>query len=311
MNVPPVSVVGSLIADLVAQLDRWPALGETRVGQSLAIIPGGKGLNQAVSASRLGCAVTFVGRVGADEFGGMLTRALDDEQIGTRYVSVSSTQATGVAIPFLFPGGENAILTFPQANMTLTAADVRLAAEALSRSRVLLLQLETTDEACCEAARIVASNGGKVILDPAPYRPLHSELMRHVDILTPNLTELEGLTGRPCSSADEVRDSVAQLLEEYPRLHAVVVTMGKDGALVGRPDAHLAIPAPIVDAIDPTAAGDAFNGALAAQLASGTALEQASQVAVVAGALAVTKVGAVPSIPTLAEVRSMQRAMQA
>jgi ribokinase len=309
MNIAPVAVIGSLITDLVAQLDRWPGPGETRVGQRLSIVPGGKGLNQAVAVARQGCDVTFIGRVGADEFGRMLTRALEDEQIATTHVGVSASTATGVAIPFLFPDGENAILTFPQANMTLTAADVRRAADVLVHARVLLLQLETADEAGSEAARLVASNGGTVILDPAPFRPLNSRLMQHVDILTPNLSELEALAGQSCSSADRIQESVAQLLMDYPRLRAVIVTLGKNGALVGQAHGQLAISAPQVTAIDPTGAGDAFNGALAAELVRGATLEQACRLAVLAGALATTKVGAVPSIPTHDEVQQLKRSL--
>lgn len=309
MNIAPVAVVGSLITDLVAQLDRWPAPGETRVGQSLSIVPGGKGLNQAVAVARQGCEVTFIGCVGPDEFGRMLTRTLEDEQIATTHVGVSAATGTGVAIPFLFSDGENAILTFPQANMTLTAADVRRAADVLVHARVLLLQLETADEACSEAARLVASKGGTVILDPAPFRPLNIELMQHVDILTPNLSELEALTGQSCSSADRVQESVAHLLIDYPRLRAVIVTLGENGALVGQANGQLTISAPRVAAIDPTGAGDAFNGALAAELVRGATLEQACQLAVLAGALATTKVGAVPSIPTYSEVQQLKRSL--
>lgn len=298
----PIAVVGSLAADIVTQLPRWPNPGETMFGSSLDVFPGGKGLNQAMAAARHGPGVTFVGQVGDDVFGSILREAVRSEGISDAYVSVAPGEGSGVGLPFVFPGGDNAIVLLPRANMSLSAERVREARSALESSRILMLQFEIPDEACREAAQTVYGPGHIVILDPAPYRALDPDLMAHVDILTPNHTELEAMVGGSLPTLRDVMDATRLIFHRYPQLNALVATLGDQGAVLTTADRVVWIPPVPVKAVDPTAAGDAFNGALAVRLLRDEDMEAACRFAAVAGALTATRLGAAPSLPTGDEV---------
>ena len=304
---PKVTVVGSLNIDLVCQATRRPDKGETIIGDAFDIFTGGKGFNQATAAARLGAEVTLVGSVGADPFGEMLLTAIENEHINSRFVTRRTDIGTGVATIVVEPDGDNSIIVVPRANMALTTADIDAAADCIADADVLLLQLETPIATSEHAAAIAKKHGTTVVLNPAPAQPLPDSLLRYVDILTPNQSETELLSGMEISSHEE-----ACRAAEVLRAHmmdaenaAVVLTLGKQGALMLTATTSERISALSVDPVDTTGAGDAFCGALATALASGETLHSAVAFANAAGAAAVTVVGATPSMPTRSKIERL------
>ena len=305
---PKVAVVGSLNIDLVCHATRRPDKGETLIGDAFDIFTGGKGFNQATAAARLGAEVTLIGSVGTDAFGEMLLTATKNEHIDSRFVRKRTDTGTGVATIVIEPDGDNSIIVVPRANMALTTTDIDAAADRIADADVLLLQLETPIVASAHAAAIAKGskkNGGTtVILNPAPAQPLPDNLLASVDILTPNQSETEFLSGMQISNDEAARTAAAALrarMVDTARA-AVVLTLGAQGALILTATTSERIPALSVDAVDTTGAGDAFCGALATALASGETLREAIAFANAAGAVAVTVIGATPSMPTRAKV---------
>lgn len=305
---PKVTVVGSLNIDLVCHATKRPDKGETLIGDAFDIFTGGKGFNQATAAARLGAEVTLVGSVGADSFGEMLLTATENEHIDSRFVRKRTDIGTGVATIVVEPDGDNSIIVVPRANMALTTTDIDAAADCISDADVLLLQLETPIAASEHAAAIAKgsakSGGTTVILNPAPAQPLPDSLLAFVDILTPNQSETELLSGMQVSNDEEARNAAEVLRARMvdTTTSAVVLTLGEQGALILTSRTSERIPALSVDAVDTTGAGDAFCGALATALASGETLGEAIAFANAAGAVAVTVIGATPSMPTRAKV---------
>ena len=290
MSDPEIVVVGSLNHDITVQVPRLPHHGETVLGTSHSTDTGGKGANQAVAAARLGRDVAMVGRVGADESGAALLRSLAESGVRTDLVAADPGAGTGMAAIAVEPGGENMIVVSPGANTTLTAADV----EALPSADVLLMQLEVPVPVVAAAA---ARATGSVVLNPAPARRLPAELLAACDVLVPNRTELATLAG-----GDGAPEELARRIEGPD---AVVVTLGAAGALVVDRDGAAHVSAPRVEAVDATAAGDAFCGALADALVRDLPLIEAVRWAVAAGAAAATRPGAQSSLPTPAEVEAL------
>ncbi len=286
-------VVGSLNMDLAATSARLPGPGETVLGGSYLESPGGKGANQAHAAARLGGEVAMIGCVGDDPHGWRLRESLANagcDVTGVRTVA----GPTGVALIFVSATGENAIMVAPGANGALTAEDVQAA--ALDGASHVLLQLESPIDAVLAAARAAKAAGAVVILDPAPaIASLPAELLGCVDILTPNEMEGAQLSGHARPTAEAAR----ALQRLGPR--AVILKLGARGCLIATDETTL-VPAPRVDAVDTTAAGDVFNGALAVALSEGTALIPAAEFAVRAAAISVTRRGAQASAPTREEV---------
>lgn len=295
---PDIAVVGSLNRDLTVHTSRHPKPGETVLGTNHYFAGGGKGANQAVAAARLGSAVAMIGAVGDDQHGHELTSALTSDGIDTHGVTSKPTAPTGLAVITVDSDAENTIVVSPGANLTLTPADIASQAQAISSARVVLAQLEIPVETVIAAAALAT---GIFCLNPAPSQPLPGKLVDRVNVLVPNRSELADLADvdEP-STEDQVMAAVAKL--EFAG--AVVVTLGADGALVVEDGAATRLPAPRVDAVDPTGAGDAFCGALAHGLAHGSDLETSTRRAVVAGAIASTRRGAQPSMPTADEVEA-------
>ena len=293
-------VLGSLNMDLIIRMPRLPAAGETVLGGDLATALGGKGANQAVAAARLGGAVTMIGRVGTDAYGQAQRAALQAAGIDAQWL-VSDPQApTGVAFILLEETGQNSIVVSPGANHCLTLGDVRAAQSALEGAACLVMQLETPLDAVMEAASQAARKGVRVVLNPAPARPLPALLLSNVDTLILNETEASLLTGLSVDGDDAIRQAGRKLLEQGP--HCVVLTLGSRGAFWMTAQRSGFVPAFEVQVVDTTAAGDAFVGAFAVALAEGVSEDEAARFACAAGALATTRLGAQPSLPTRAEV---------
>jgi len=287
-----VAVVGSYNVGLTAESPRLPAVGETVLGGRFFEGPGGKGSNQAIAAARLGAEVHFVGCVGQDRYGDDALKLWEDEGL---YLGVRRDQRhTGVGIIFVFPDGDNAIVVAPGANASLSPGDVDLMEETISDCDVLLLQLEIRSETAIHAAKLAKNHGLRVVLNPAPVQPLSAEALRHVDVLTPNETEARVLL-KEQPDADIRPERLAQRLRGAGA-RAVVLTLGKAGALVVDEGGAHAVPTPRVEVVDPTGAGDAFNGALAVALGEGKSLLEAAQWACYAGAHCATKMEVIPGL---------------
>ena len=301
---PKVTVVGSLNVDLVCHAMRRPDKGETLIGDAFDIFTGGKGFNQATAAARLGADVTLIGSVGADLFGDMLLTATENEHIDSRFVTKRTNVGTGVATIVIEPDGDNSIIVVPRANMALTIANIEAAADCIADADVLLLQLETPIAVSEHAAAIAKKHDTRVILNPAPAQPLPDSLLGYVDILTPNQSETELLSGMKVSNHEEARRAAevlrARMVDTVDA--AVVLTLGEQGALMLTATISEHISALPVEPIDTTGAGDAFCGALATALASGETLRSAVTFANAAGAAAVTVTGATPSMPTRTKI---------
>ncbi len=293
-------VVGSSNTDMVVAGERLPAAGETVLGGSFLMAAGGKGANQAVAAARLGANVALVARIGADLFGDQAVRGFEREGIDTRFVSRDPEAPSGVALILVDEAGENLISVAPGANARLSVADVEAARAAIEAAAIVLLQLEVPLETVRSAARIARAAGALVILDPAPARELDDSLLADVSILTPNESEAERLTGIPVGD-DASADRAAAALRARG-VSTVALTLGARGCYLLSGDHRGRVAAPPAEAVDSTAAGDTFNGALAWQLARGAALAVAVETACRAAALSVTRRGAQPSMPTERQV---------
>jgi len=285
--------------DLVVTVPRFPKSGETLFGDAIHYIPGGKGGNQAVAAARLGARTAMIGAVGNDAFGQALTKSLERNGVDVEHVKVAPAVPTGTASITLAPE-DNTIVVVPGANATVSAEDVDRIDRVIAESDIVLLQLEIPMDAVERAAAAAKQHEKPVILNPAPARKLSDELLRSVDYITPNRSELEIMTGMDLSR-HSLEEAMDRLLELGPR--CVVTTLGAEGAawkLQGGPLVRQA--AYRVPVTDTTGAGDAFNAGLAYYLAAGHELEQAVRSAMKVSALAVTKFGAQDGMPTREEV---------
>jgi ribokinase len=295
-------VVGSLNMDLVVQVERMPTPGETLRGGDLQTIPGGKGANQAAAARRLGCEVAMVGRVGADAFGPQLKSNLNDQGVDVTHIQIDDQAASGTALILVERSGENSIVISPGANGNLGAQDVARSRELIEAARILLLQFEIPMQAVSAAIQVARQREVGVILNPAPAQQVPPELLSQVNILAPNESELQTLTGMKTDSLQAVERAACKLLAMG--VPAVVVTLGAQGALLVTSDNVRHVPGIWVEVVDTTAAGDAFIGGLATAMLQDYDLERAVQYANCAGALATTRFGAQPSLPSAAEVTS-------
>jgi len=296
----PIIVVGSSNTDMVIKTARIPQPGETVLGGRFHMAPGGKGANQAVAAARAGGRVHLVARVGNDLFGDSALQGFRRDEIHVNHVIVDEKAHSGIALIIVNEDGENSIAVASGANARLCPEDVRQAQDAIGRAGILLLQLEIPMETVEEAARIAAEAGVKVILNPAPARALNPGLLQRIDILTPNENEVENLTGIKVETEEEAARAARLMLQHGVK--AVLITLGQRGAYVAGQGFRKLIPGFPVEAVDSTAAGDVFNGALAVALAENKPLLDAVRFANAAAAISVTRLGAQPSAPTRQEI---------
>ena len=293
-------VIGSANTDMILKVDRIPRPGETILGGQFAIATGGKGANQAVGAARAGARVKFVARVGCDAFGERTIAGLCRDGINVDGVFRDKFVPSGVALIFVAKDGENCIAVASGANARLSPGDVHTTKAAFNGASVLVMQLETPLATVQAAAELAAHYGVRVILNPAPARPLPNKLLKLVSILTPNESEAEILTGVKVDGARAASKAANKLLARG--VHTVIITLGPRGAFVASAGGGQLVPGFAVKAVDTTAAGDVFNGALAVALAEGESLLEAVRFANAAAALSVTKLGAQPSAPQRSEI---------
>jgi ribokinase len=297
-------VVGSLNVDVSLQATRIPQPGETVRAEDLSIGPGGKGLNQATGSARLGARVHMVGCTGDDRFADVPENAMREAGIDASYVERIPDQHTGTALIIVEKdSGQNAIAVAGGANHAVTPEDVRNAVAAFRSSGVLLVQLELPLEAIETALDLARENALVTVLDPAPARELPDTILRKVDILTPNETEVTFLTGVPVQDVESAAKAGAQLQKRS--LGDVLVTLGAAGCVWVRSTGFAHVPAPRVDAIDTTAAGDAFNAGLAVELARGKPVAGAIDSAIRTATASTLRRGAAAAMPTPQEVETL------
>lgn len=302
-----ITIVGSLNMDLVIKAPRLPEMGETVTGGEFSTFPGGKGANQAVAAARLGAQVAMIGAVGGDTFGTALREGLEREGVDVTPLVVEHSAASGVALITVGPRGQNTIVVAPGANWRLTPRQVEAAREVIAGSQILLVQLEISLETVVRAVEIAHGAGRRVVLDPAPApsAALPAHLLRMVDVINPNEIEAKALTGIAAVDDRSAREAAERLLEMGCR--TAVIKLGARGAYAATEGLRLHVPGIPVNAVDATAAGDAFAGALAVALAEDRSLPDAVHFANAAAAISVTRMGAQPSLPRRAEVDGLVR----
>ena len=295
-----VVVFGSINMDLVVRTPRFALPGETLTGRTFFTAPGGKGANQAVAAARLGAPTFMVGRVGGDVFGDALIASLQASGVHTDAVFKDTSQPSGTALITVDDRAENQIIIVPGANGQMGEQDLERMHQVLGSSGVLLLQLETPMPGVIAAARLARQHGLVVVLDPAPAVPLPDELYQTIDWITPNESEAALLVGFPVSDESSARQA-ANVLHQRG-VDNVVIKMGARGAFWSHPAGDQLLPPFRVQPVDTVAAGDAFNGALAAGLEAGLLPAEALRRACAVGAISTTRPGAQPSMPTLSEL---------
>jgi len=307
MRPPSIVVIGSTNTDLTVVAERLPGPGETVLGGDLIRAGGGKGANQAVAAARAGARVSFVGRVGEDDFGEATRERMQQEGIDTALLSSDEHFPSGVALIIVDEAGENLIAVAPGANSRVSPQDVEAARSAIRRADVVLLQLEIPLETVEAAAKMAAEAGTRVMLNPAPARELPSGLPANVDYLTPNAGEAARLLGR---TEDGQPEELARALTDLG-VGTVVLTLGADGACACDGTDCFRVAAPRVEAVDSVGAGDCFCGVLATAIAEGRPLRESVAFATCAAALSVGKEGAQPSLPYRPAIEEIHRAQKA
>jgi ribokinase len=294
-------VVGSSNTDMIIKVERIPKPGETILGGEFASAAGGKGANQAVSAARAGGAVTFIARVGKDMFGDKAVAGFKVDGINVDHIVRDQTSPSGVALIFVGQDGENSIAVASGANARLTPTDLKR--RAFGQASVVVLQLETPLRTVEAAAKLATAAGARVILNPAPARALPDNLLRRVFLLTPNESEAELLTGIEVNDESAAAKAAEALLARG--VENVILTRGARGAWVAGKHGRGPVKAHKVKAVDTTAAGDVFNGAVAVALAEGKPLMDAARFASAAAAISVTRLGAQTSAPTRQEIERL------
>ena len=302
-NRPTVVVLGGINMDLIGVTPRLPAPGETVMGNHFYTAPGGKGANQAVAAARMGAHVKMVGRVGDDVFGPPMLDDLKGYGIDTTGISVDPDHASGIAMILLDGDRQNYIIAIYGANMQCGEPELAAVERALDGADALMLQLETPYETSLRAARLANEMGVTVVWDPAPPLGLPPEAFAALDVVTPNQTEAEALTGIPVSDVESAHAAAQALL--VAGASTAIVKLGEEGACYATAEGRGHVPSHAVEASDTVAAGDAFGGAFTVALSEGRSVAEAVRYGIAAGALAVTKPGAQEAMPSRAEVKAL------
>jgi ribokinase len=305
---PKVVVVGSSNTDLVVRCPQIPVPGETVLGRDFMTLGGGKGANQAVAAALLGAEVTFVGCTGDDAFGHQRRRQLESFGIDTRYMRSISAVPSGVALITVADNGENAIVVAAGANAHVSPEDVEAALPALQQAEIVLVQCEIPVPTVVYALKRAKQLGCTTLFNPAPAVPLPNDLLKFVDVLVPNEIEAARHAGAHClggSTPEETADALRKL-----GARNIIITLGSRGCMLMESERAVHLPAPDVDVVDTTAAGDTFCGALAFGIGVGRSLKDAAETALAAASLSVTKVGALDSMPTSEELRVFEQSMR-
>ncbi len=296
-------VIGSSNTDMVVKSEKLPAPGETVIGGEFLMNPGGKGANQAVAAARLGGNVYFVGKTGNDLFGKQAVQQFKRENILTDYVATDPRLPSGVALINVDGRGENSISVAPGANAALTKADTDRALTHLKPDDLVLVQLEIPVDVVAHVIHESARKGARVILNPAPAQELSRETLSRLYLITPNESEAELLTGIKVSDPGSA-EKAAQKLRDAGCDH-VIITLGSKGAYLSSGRISAMIPAVPVTAVDTTAAGDCFNGAVAVALSENKDIRATVEFACKAAAISVTRMGAQSSLPTRRELEGI------
>lgn len=293
-------VVGSSNTDMIIKVPHLPKPGETILGGEFTKAAGGKGANQAVAAARAGGEVTFIAKVGDDIFGESAIEGFKSDNINVDYISKDNDAPSGVAQIFVAEDGENCIAVASGANAKLSVEDIKNSSETIKSAKIILTQLETPIETVSEVISLGKNNNITTILNPAPAQKLENHLLGNITIITPNETEAELLTG--VKVRDEISSlSAAQELKKRG-VKKVIITLGSKGAFVYDDDEYYMVDGFEVNAVDTTAAGDTFNGALAYALSINKSMKESVRFANGAAALSVTKLGAQPSVPYFNEI---------
>ncbi|VTN47755.1 ribokinase [Raoultella ornithinolytica] len=298
-------VLGSINADHILNLESFPTPGETVTGHHYQVAFGGKGANQAVAAGRSGADIAFIACTGDDDIGERVRRQLERDRIDVAPVRAVNAQSTGVALIFVNAEGENVIGIHAGANAALSVEQVEAEKARIAGAQALLMQLESPLESVLAAAKIAHQHQTTVVLNPAPARDLPDELLSLIDIITPNETEAEKLTGIRVENDDDAAKAARVLHEKG--IGIVMITLGSQGVWVSHDGQGRRVPGFKVQAVDTIAAGDTFNGAFVTALLEGTALDEAIRFAHAAAAIAVTRKGAQPSVPWREEIDEFLR----
>jgi ribokinase len=302
---PSILVIGSSNTDMVIKADHLPAAGETILGGEFFMNPGGKGANQAVAAARLGGRVGFIAKTGNDIFGRQSVQLFEEEGINTSHIISDPKHPSGVALITVDANAENCIVVASGANATLNAGDLQKAVDSIRQSAIVLMQLETPVAALEFVVGLVSGTATRLVLNPAPVCALPDELLGKIAIITPNKKEAEMLTGLPITD-DASAETAARTLAQKG-VGTVIITLGAKGAMLLHEGTCTMITAPQVKAMDTTAAGDVFNGALVVALSEGKDIMESVEFACGAAAISVTRLGAQSSAPFRNEVDAFIR----
>ena len=298
-----ICVIGSLNMDLVVNVDTMPKPGQTIIGSNFKEVPGGKGANQAVAMARLNGNVSMIGKVGEDGFGQTLINSLKNDKVDTTYIQTAKG-ATGVALITVDKNAQNSIVVSPGANFEVKEDDIDNNIEAIKNSDIVVLQLETPLDTIKYALNKAKELNKYTILNPAPAVKLDDEIIKNVDLLTPNETELEIISGVSIETEEDIQKAAQIMIEKGVK--ELIVTLGSKGSLYINKEKSMFKKAYKVEAVDTTAAGDSYTGALAVALSQDKGMEEAMDFASKVGALSVLKEGAQSSLPTLEDVENFR-----
>lgn len=302
-----ICVLGSINMDTVYEVDSIPKEGETISAKSLNLYPGGKGLNQAISASRLGGDVAFIGKVGNDSFGNKLLDVLFSENVNIEYVKHDNSSSSGQAVIMIDSQGKNCITVLGGANMSLVNDDIYSAKDVILKSNVIVSQLEVPINVILEAFKFAKQNEVLTILNPAPAKDIPEELYELTDIIVPNESELERISGREILTINDAVEASMTIINKGTKI--VIATLGEQGALIVLKNSNIHVQGEKVKVIDTTAAGDSFIGALSYKLSKNTILAEENLIDIVkfankVASLTVQRKGAQPSLPYLHEIEA-------